>query len=116
MSQVNAAYRTPDVLPYEKVVAQGCDTCVSGRTHLEAMISAGRRAESDIWSATASRVLTWGGGAAVLDVRIEQHRVAILDAQGRKVDENVERPYRFELTISRVGGSWRVTKWLNIQN
>ena len=52
-----------------------------------------------------------------LDVykRQQQHRVGVIDALGRRVDENVERAGHFQLTLTRVDNSWKVAKWLNVQ-
>lgn len=115
VSQLNAAYRIPDLARYDSILAPGCDTCVRGKADLEDMVKAGHRMEADMWSVTASRVLTWGGGSAELEVLIQQHRVGVIDALGRRVDENVERAGHFQLTLTRVDNSWKVAKWLNVQ-
>lgn len=116
VSQLNAAYRIPDPSLYDSILAPGCDTCVRGRAHLQDMVNAGQRMETDMWSVTASRVLTWGGGSATLELLIHQGRVGVIDSQGRRVDENVERAVHFELTLTRVDNSWKVAKWLNVKS
>lgn len=115
VSQMNAAYRIPDPRLYDTIVAPGCETCVRGRTSLEDLVKAGQRLETDMWSVTASRVLSWEPGSAIVELRIHQHRVAFVDSLGRKVDENVEKAYQYELTLTRIGETWKVSKWLNIQ-
>lgn len=115
VAQLNAAHRIPDPRLYDTIVAPTCDTCRRGRTSLEQKAAAGQRAAGDIWSVTFAGVLAWEPGRAVVELRVHQGRVAILDTLGRKVDENVERDGHFELTLTRIGDEWRISQWLNIQ-
>ncbi len=109
VSEVNRAYRQADPTILDRVFSPECPVCATLRSEVTEIQELGQHYDGDSWVVTSIYIETWSPDDVRLVVEINQENVDIIDASGRKVNYQLQHPFRWLATLAYDQG-WTVAR------
>lgn len=108
LQRVNYAFSAPDPEALDGLALPGCTGCTAWRREAQRLRTERLHVDGSTLVATAPRLRQIDDGSAVLDVEVDQRRIALRSPHGGAAGWTTPRTEELELRLQRGPGGWQV--------